>query len=176
MPRQSERVDHEVELVLGIGEGAATFGGRHVPEHEALRLLGGFAVGIDVTARDLQEQAKKKALPWAIAKGFDTFAVLGDFQRASEFSRASRLQLRVNGALRQEGALSEMVFSPARLISFLSSIFTLAPGDLIFTGTPAGVGPLTAGDRVEASLLTEEGGMLSRIDCRVSAETRENSG
>ncbi|MDZ7771535.1 MAG: fumarylacetoacetate hydrolase family protein [Balneolaceae bacterium] len=174
LPAASREVHHEVELVAAIakaeGSGAAGWaaspkagantgasGWKNVPEHEALRAVAGYAVGIDVTARDLQQQAKEKGHPWTVAKGYDTFAPLGSFVPSEEVPDPQKLQLSltVNGQTRQEDSTSLMLFPVARLIAYLSSIFTLMPGDLVFTGTPKGVSPLEEGDRIVAEL---EGG------------------
>jgi 2-keto-4-pentenoate hydratase/2-oxohepta-3-ene-1,7-dioic acid hydratase in catechol pathway len=148
LPAGIGRVDYEGEIVAAIGKG-----GRHIDEGRALGHVAGFAVGIDVTARDLQTEAKKKGQPWAISKGYDSFAALGNFVPASGLDAASlRFTLAVNEEVRQSGDAAAMESSVARLVSFLSRIFTLAPGDLIFTGTPEGVGPLHPGDRVTMEL------------------------
>ncbi len=165
IPKVSERVDHEVELVIAIGKV-----GRRVPEDRANEYIAGVGVGVDVTARDLQDQAKKKALPWAVAKGFDTFAVLGEFQSWSggnDFSGLD-LELSVNGERRQYGHVKDMLFSVPKLISWLSGVYTLAPGDLIYTGTPSGVAPIVAGDRLEASL-KQGGRVISSLKVGVEA-------
>ena len=167
LPKVSQRVDHEVELVIAIGRGGA-----QIPVHEALSHVAGVAVGIDVTARDLQEQAKKKALPWAVAKGFDTFAVLGDFAPLTTANGALEtfeLSLSVNGEKRQGGRVGDMLFSVPKLVSYLSSVFRLAPGDLIYTGTPPGVAPLLAGDQVTADLRDGAGQVVSAIQVGVRA-------
>ncbi len=146
LPKISQQVDHEVELVVAIGKR-----GKAVPVEKALEWVAGYAVGIDVTARDLQDEAKSKALPWTLSKGFDTFAPLGEFvPRAQSGDGPFTLELKVNGNLRQSGNTAEMVFSVSKLIAFLSEHFTLQPGDLIYTGTPSGVGPLLPGDKVQA--------------------------
>jgi 2-keto-4-pentenoate hydratase/2-oxohepta-3-ene-1,7-dioic acid hydratase in catechol pathway len=149
LPPGVGRVDHEVELVVAIGRA-----GRHIPSDRALGQVAGYGIGIDVTARDLQDQAKQKSLPWAVAKGYDTFAPLGSFVPAAEVPDPSSLSvhLSVNGALRQEGRTADMIWDVAELIAYTSGIFSLAPGDLIFTGTPSGVGPLAAGDRLVGEL------------------------
>lgn len=147
LPPQSTDVHHEVELVAVVGRR-----GRSVPEAEALTYLSGYAVGLDMTARDVQARAKAKGLPWTIAKGFDTFAPLGPIAPASDVADPQQLgiTLHVNGVMRQEGHTSLMLFPLAALVAYLSGIFTLEPGDLIYTGTPAGVGPVVAGDVLEA--------------------------
>lgn len=169
IPAMSQRVDHEVELVVAIGKG-----GRRISESEALSSVAGIGIGIDVTARDLQDQAKKKALPWAIAKGFDTFAVLGGFAPVPTgvALESLSLELLVNGEKRQDGRIVDMLFSVPKLIAFLSGIFTLQPGDLIYTGTPPGVAPLAAGDRVQAQLLSPQGQVLSQVQVGVGTEHR----
>jgi 2-keto-4-pentenoate hydratase/2-oxohepta-3-ene-1,7-dioic acid hydratase in catechol pathway len=143
------RVDHEVELVVAIGRA-----GRRIAAEHALHHVAGYGVGIDVTARDLQDKAKQKALPWAVAKGYDTFAPLGSFVPAAKVPDPSALTIRlaVNSEIRQNGRTADMIWDVAALIAYTSSIFSLAPGDLIFTGTPSGVGPLAAGDRLVAAL------------------------
>ena len=166
IPKVSHRVDHEVELVIAIGRVA-----RRISEDRAAEMIAAVGVGVDVTARDLQDQAKKKALPWAVAKGFDTFAVLGEFKPwsgGSDFSELD-LELSVNGERRQQGNVKDMLFSVPKLISWLSGVYTLAPGDLIFTGTPPGVAPILVGDRLEASLRVG-GRVLSALHAGVVAE------
>lgn len=169
LPPQSARVDPEVELVVAIGKQASW-----ISEEEASACIAGVAVGIDVTARDLQDKAKQKALPWAVAKGFDTFAVVGDFVPPKVSFSELALELSVNGTLRQRGAVSEMLFSVPRLISFLSTIFTLSPGDLIFTGTPPGVAPIQGGDRIVAAL-RRAGHVEALSQFAVSVRTRDAS-
>ena len=148
LPSQSNEVHHELELVVVIGEG-----GRHIPETEALNHVAGYALGLDVTARDLQAISKANEGPWSIAKGFDTFAPLGPLTPASNISdpQSLTIELKVNGEVRQHGSTAHMIFPVARLVSFLSSVFTLEKGDLIYTGTPEGVGPIKDGDVLEAT-------------------------
>ncbi len=149
IPTQSKDVHHEVEMVIAIGKS-----GKDIKQKEALSYIAGIGVGIDLTARDIQQKAKKKGLPWAIAKGFDTFAPISAFTPLTDAPPLNNieLELKVNGQIRQNGNTSNMIFSCEYLISFLSSIFTLNPGDLIFTGTPKGVSAILAGDKIEASL------------------------
>ena len=148
LPPQSQDVHHEVELVVAVGRG-----GKDIPERDALRHVDGYALGLDMTARDLQWKAKEGGLPWAVAKGFDTFAPLGEFVAAHKVPDPQKLRLRltVNGDLRQEGRTADMIFPVAHLVSYCSRIFTLMPGDLLFTGTPDGVGPVDDGDVLEAA-------------------------
>jgi 2-keto-4-pentenoate hydratase/2-oxohepta-3-ene-1,7-dioic acid hydratase in catechol pathway len=148
LPRQSDDVHHELELVAVIGKK-----GRHIAEADALGHVAAYALGLDLTARDLQAEAKSTKGPWSIAKGFDTFAPLGPLADAAEVGdpQALEIALSINGEERQRGTTDHMVFSVARIVSFLSSVFTLEPGDLIYTGTPEGVGPVRDGDRLEAT-------------------------
>jgi 2-keto-4-pentenoate hydratase/2-oxohepta-3-ene-1,7-dioic acid hydratase in catechol pathway len=154
LPRQSSDVHHEVEMVALLGEGVRAWGGRDIPEARALGCVRGYAVGIDVTARDFQKRAREQALPWAVGKGFDTFAPVGRFVDASRIAdpQALRVWLDVNGERRQNAGTDGMTFGLARLIHYLSGVFTLTPGDLIFTGTPGGVARFEHGDRLEAGL------------------------
>jgi len=147
LPPQSQNVHHEVELVAAIG---AT--GRNVAPENALDHVAGYAVGIDVTARDLQDEAKEQRHPWSVAKGFDTFAPLGPLAAPEAIGdpQAVTLRLRRNGQLQQEASTADMIFPVAELIAFCSRIFTLEPGDLLYTGTPSGVGPIEDGDTLEA--------------------------
>ena len=151
LPPTSREVHHEVELVVAIGRG-----GKQIPMKDALNYVDGYGLGLDMTARDLQQQAKAKGLPWAISKGFDTFAPLGPLARAHDVGDPQELdfELRVNGEVRQRARTVDMVFSVAFLISYCSGLFTLLPGDLIFTGTPEGVGLVGNGDLLEAGSST----------------------
>lgn len=149
LPAESADVHHEVELVAAIGKTC-----RRVAAENALENVAGYAVGIDVTARDIQQSAKEKGHPWTVAKGFETFAPLGNFLPAGELPDPQQLhlELSVNGRTRQSDPTSLMLFPVARLIAYLSGICTLCPGDLLFTGTPKGVSPLAEGDRLAAVL------------------------
>lgn len=153
LPHQSKEVHHEVELILAIGKG-----GKNISETQALSHIAGYGIGIDVTARDIQQKAKDRSHPWAVAKGFDTFAPISTFVEASTISdpQGLELQLMVNNEIRQHGYTKDMLFPVAQLIAYLSTIFTLQPGDLIFTGTPEGVSPIHSGDHVQAELIDPE--------------------
>ena len=142
-------VHHEVELVCLIGRR-----GKNIAQSDALSYIEGYAVGLDMTARDLQVQAKEKGHPWAVAKGFDTFAPLGPFVDRASISDPQdlTLHLTINGEVRQSGHTSDMIFPVAELISWCSGLFTLEPGGLLFTGTPEGGGPVHAGDRLKAEI------------------------
>ena len=149
LPSQSNDVHHEVEMVVAIGKA-----GKQIPKDQALDHIAGYGVGIDVTARDIQQQAKNDAHPWTVAKGFDTFAPISKFvtwHRIQDPQDVS-LKITVNGITRQSDNTKLMIFSIPELISHLSAIFTLQPGDLIFTGTPKGVSPIKSGDQIEATM------------------------
>lgn len=145
----TKEVHHEAEMVISIGKA-----GRFIKEDDAMSYISGYGIGIDVTARDLQSALKSKGQPWTLAKGMDTFAPIGNFVAGAGIANPTALTitLSVNGERRQSGITSDMIFSLPALISYLSGFVTLHPGDLIFTGTPAGVGPLKNGDKVTASL------------------------
>ncbi len=150
LPKQSNRVDHEVEVVLVIAKT-----GKNIPESEAHKYISHIGVGLDFTARDLQDKAKEKSLPWSIAKGFDTFAAISHFHpfdgNVEKLSNIA-FSLEVNGEFRQKGHTKNMLFSIPTIISYLSTIFTLSEGDLIFTGTPEGIATLKAGDKLTARI------------------------
>ena len=149
LPTSLGQVHHEVELVVAIGRT-----GRAIGEAVALEHVLGYAVGIDLTLRDLQSEAKSKGEPWALAKGFDGSAPVSMVvpkERAANVADLS-LTLDVNGARRQAGSTAQMIHDVAWLIAYASRWITLERGDLLFTGTPAGVGPVVAGDVVEARL------------------------
>jgi 2-keto-4-pentenoate hydratase/2-oxohepta-3-ene-1,7-dioic acid hydratase in catechol pathway len=149
LPTGLGSVHHEVELVVVIGRS-----GRAIPESEALEHVLGYAVGLDLTLRDLQSEAKKKGEPWDLSKGFDGAAPVSlavPKERAGDVS-ALTLTLDVNGVRRQEGSTGQMLHGVAALVAYASSWITLERGDLLFTGTPAGVGPVVAGDRLVAGL------------------------
>ena len=149
-PSMTQDLHHEVELVVALGADADGV----VALENALALVFGYGVGIDLTRRDLQNHAKEKRLPWDIAKGFDHSApVSALIPAAAAGDVTSRsLSLRVNGANRQQAPLSEMVFGVAEIIHELSRLFALKAGDLIFMGTPSGVAALQRGDRLEAGI------------------------
>jgi acylpyruvate hydrolase len=169
IPRFSKAIHYEVELVLKIGnrvecgQWAKKLGatpGRE-PESEAARALWSevsqVAVGIDWTARDVQDEAKKKGLPWTIAKGFDQSGSIGNWLDSSCWSSATdqmqrwKLELKVEGQVRQSDSLQSLLFSVPRILLELNAIFELKPGDCVFTGTPAGVGAVQTGQRIQAS-------------------------
>lgn len=150
LPEYSNEVHHEVELVVVIGKYA-----KDITKEEAWDYIAGFGIGIDATLRDLQKQAKEKGLPWAIAKGFRTSGPISKIVPVSEFTKNKndfQFELKINNEVRQIGSSLDMIYSVEELIEFLSHIFTLEPGDVIFTGTPEGVGKLNKGDKLFAEL------------------------
>jgi 2-keto-4-pentenoate hydratase/2-oxohepta-3-ene-1,7-dioic acid hydratase in catechol pathway len=144
LPPQSSRVDFEGELAAVIGRIA-----KNVPADKALEYVFGYTIANDVTARDLQQTDGQ----WARAKGFDTFCPLGPaIETDFDVDGDAVITTRVNGEVRQQGPISDMIFSLADVIAYASAAFTLLPGDVILTGTPAGVGPFAAGDTVEVEI------------------------
>ncbi len=148
-PGRTANLHHEIELVVAIGGS-----GRDVGVPEAIDLIYGYAVGNDLTRRDLQAEARKKGAPWDTAKGFDASAPITPIRRASEIGhpRHGRIWLEVNGVIRQDADIGEMTWSVAEILAELSAYYALRPGDLIFTGTPAGVGALAPGDLVRGGI------------------------
>lgn len=146
-PPATNNLHHEIELVAAIGKA-----GRDVPVGEALGHVFGYAVGVDLTRRDLQAAAKDKGYPWDSAKGFDDSAPISAIRRWSGAPPAGRIRLSVNGEVRQDASLTDMIWNVAEIVSEASRLWTLAPGDLIYTGTPEGVGKLVRGDRVEGEV------------------------
>ena len=136
-PPLSQDVHHEVELVVALGPGLEIFG---------------HAVGLDMTRRDLQAQAKKVGRPWEVAKGFDQSAPIGPIMRGHAPLASGAITLDVNGTRRQTGDIADMIWNVSEIIGELGRLFTLQPGDLIFTGTPSGVGPVARGDRLHAEI------------------------
>lgn len=149
LPPFSSELHHEVEMVIVIGKE-----GKNVPIRAAYEYVAGYAVGLDMTLRDVQDQAKKKGLPWSVAKGFDTSAPVSTILRKELIDDPHNLDisLKVNGQIRQHSNTSKMVFRVHDAVSYLSGVFTLEPGDLIFTGTPEGVSRVVPGDMLEATL------------------------
>lgn len=148
LPSLSQNVHYEGEIVVAIGKT-----GKNISPLDALNYIAGIGCGIDLTARDLQHHAKTNGLPWSIAKGFDGFAPISSFKSKENFDLEKlTFELLVNNNIRQNGIISDLIFSIPELISYLSSICTLYPGDLIFTGTPEGVGKVNKGDTVTVSI------------------------
>lgn len=148
IPPYGKECHHEVELAVLMGKA-----GKEISPAEALSHVAGYGVAIDLTLRDVQDELKKKGLPWEIAKGFDTSCPLSPFVPAETLDpRDTRLRLTVNGTVRQDDTTGKMIWNAAELISYLSGIFTLEPGDVILTGTPPGVSAIHSGDRLLAEI------------------------
>jgi fumarylpyruvate hydrolase len=148
-PPQTRDLQHEIELVAAIAKG-----GSNIAREDALSHVFGYGVGIDLTRRDLQQEAKDKKRPWDWGKGFDNSAPISALSRASKIGHpaAGRIYLTVNGAVKQDGDLSQLIWPVADVIAFISQSMRLEAGDLIYTGTPAGVGPVQPGDVLEGEV------------------------
>jgi len=163
-PQATKELHHEVELVVALGSG-----GTNIKAEEALSCVFGYAVGVDFTRRDLQAAAKKGGKPWDVAKGFDQSAPISTIRPVSNnmHPNSGTIQLSVNGEIRQQSDLNDMIWSVAEIIAELSAYFELKTGDLIYTGTPSGVSAVYAGDHLEATI-AEVGELAFDI---VAAET-----
>jgi fumarylpyruvate hydrolase len=148
-PSGSADVHHELELVVALASGGAAISAGRALDH-----VYGYAVGLDMTRRDLQAEAKKMGRPWDTGKAFDGSAPCSSIRRAAEIGHptAGAVVLEVNGAVRQRGDLGQLIWRIPEMIAYLSTLFTLAPGDLIFTGTPSGVGPVERGDVLKGAV------------------------
>jgi fumarylpyruvate hydrolase len=146
-PQATANLHHEIELVVALGAGGAD-----VPVDKALDLIFGYAVGVDLTRRDLQAAARDKGQPWEAAKGFDHSAPISPIRCGSGAPPQGRIALTVNGQPQQDAVVADMIWNVAEIIAEASKLWTLAAGDLIFTGTPEGVGPLVRGDAVEGEV------------------------
>jgi fumarylpyruvate hydrolase len=146
-PPRTANLHHEIELVAALKGGGADL----TPD-EALDMVLGYAVGVDLTRRDLQNAAKDKGQPWDAGKGFDGSAPISAIRPWTGAPPQGRIAISVNGEVRQQGAVADMIWSVAEVVSEASKLWRLAPGDLIFTGTPEGVGPLVRGDRVDGEV------------------------
>jgi fumarylpyruvate hydrolase len=148
-PSQSQDVHYEMELVAAIGKQ-----GRDIAPQQALEHVYGYALGLDMTRRDLQAQMKKMGRPWDIGKGFDASAPLGTIHPVSAIGHpaAGAIWLKVNGVDRQRSDISQLIWSVAETVAYLSTLFELFPGDLIYTGTPEGVGPIVRGDLMQGGV------------------------
>ena len=148
-PGRSADVHHEVELAVALGTG-----GSDIPVERAMRHVWGYAVALDMTRRDVQDEAKRLKRPWDTSKAFERSAPIGPLVPAADFGDPSRgaISLTVNGEIRQSGDLDQMIWKVPEMIAYLSTWFTLAAGDVILSGTPAGVGPVARGDRLEARI------------------------
>ena len=162
VPHPWESLDHEVELAVVIGQKA-----RDVPEATAMDYVGGYALGLDMTAREIQSSAKSAGLPWTVAKGQDTFTPISSILPKSMVPDPDNLELwlKVDGEIRQKGSTKDMIFKIPYLISHISSIMTLLEGDVILTGTPQGVGPVKVGQKITA-------GITNLLDIHFNVEKR----
>ena len=160
VPDDMGRIDYEAEVVVRICRL-----GKNIPTRFAHRYYDAVTVGIDFTARDLQRRASEAGLPWTICKGFDGSAAIGEWVEKEKFIDIQRLQfhLDINGRTVQEGRTSDMLYTVDEIISYISRFFTLKTGDLLYTGTPVGVGPVNIGDHLEGWL--EERKVLE-LNCR----------
>jgi 5-carboxymethyl-2-hydroxymuconate isomerase len=158
-PDYGNELHHEVELVLLIGE---TVKKADITKSE--KAIIGYGVGLDMTLRDVQNELKKKGHPWTLAKCFDTSAVISDFVLKIDYQIKldEKLELKVNGVVKQSDSLKSMIFNPAEIVEYISSVMTLEKGDLIFTGTPAGVSKVKTGDKLVAKL-----GDVAELFCTV---------
>ena len=158
-PDFSDMMHHEVELVLLIGTKI-----KNADESEAERAITGYGVGLDMTLRDIQNISKKKGEPWTIAKCFDTSAVISDFILKKNYNLTlnEEISLTVNGIVKQKEKLNKMIFNPAQLVEYISSLMALEEGDLVFTGTPAGVGKVERGDKLYAEISG-----IAKLECGV---------
>lgn len=148
-PTFTQNLHHEVELVVALGKTV-----RNISKNEANDAIAGYAVGLDMTARDVQSNAIKNGLPWSLSKGFDTSCVLSKFIKKSEYNLTfdESIMLYVNNVEKQNAKLNSMIFKPDFLISYISKLITLEQGDIIMTGTPAGVGPVVPNDVIFAKI------------------------
>ncbi|WP_373502959.1 fumarylacetoacetate hydrolase family protein [Aestuariivirga sp.] len=148
-PPHSSDVHHEVELVVALKSG-----GTNIPVDKALDHVWGYAVALDMTRRDLQGEAKKQGRPWEIGKAFERSGPVGPLHPATKVGHptAGRVELKVNGALKQEGDMNQIIWKVPEMISYLSEYFELQAGDIIMSGTPSGVGPVVKGDKIDAMI------------------------
>jgi acylpyruvate hydrolase len=148
-PKFSNELHHEVELLLLIGKDL-----KDANEKESTDAIAGYGVGLDMTLRDVQNELKKKGHPWTIAKCFDTSAVISDFISSKEYKLTleEEISLSVNGVIHQKEKLNMMIFPPVKLVQYISTVMKLERGDIIYTGTPAGVGKVNPGDSIQAEI------------------------
>lgn len=146
LPSYSNEIHHELELALLINKEAKSIESKNWENY-----VGGAGIALDLTLRDIQVQAKKKGLPWSVSKGFDSACPISSFVPLKKIKniRDLKIELYVNDKLRQAGNTNQMIFCPGKLLEYISSIFTLEPGDIVLTGTPSGVGPIQNGDNVK---------------------------
>lgn len=164
LPSISHDVHHEVELTVLIGRD-----GKNISQSSALEYVAGYGVGLDMTLRDVQAEAKKKGLPWTLAKGFDTSAPISDFVSSRSVPDPGVLvvRLNVNGVIRQQSSTSDLIFSVSTLIAYISQFVTLERGDIMYTGTPQGVSQVKSGDLLEAFLSDSKGTQLASLSAHI---------
>ena len=164
LPAISHDVHHEVELTVLIGKDA-----KNVAENSAMQHVAGYGVGLDMTMRDVQNEMKKKGLPWTLAKGFDTSAPVSSFvsSKLVPNPEALTLQLNVNGTTRQHSGTNDLIFPVSKLIAYISQFVTLEKGDIIFTGTPQGVSQVKSGDTLDATLSDSKGAILASLSVHI---------
>jgi 2-keto-4-pentenoate hydratase/2-oxohepta-3-ene-1,7-dioic acid hydratase in catechol pathway len=164
IPSISKDVHHEIELTVLIGKS-----GKNIPRESALQYVAGYGVGLDMTMRDVQFEAKKKGLPWSLAKGFDTAAPVSEFLTPDLTGdpMSLGLQLKINGKIRQASKTSKLIFSIDTIISYISQFMTFERGDIIYTGTPEGVSRVDHGDKLEAVLQHADGHVLTSLSVSV---------
>ena len=158
-PDYGNELHHEVELVMLIGETV-----KKANKAQSEKAIIGYGVGLDMTLRDVQNELKKKGSPWTLAKCFDTSAVISNIVLKKDYQLKldEKLELSVNGVIKQSETLKNMIFNPAEIVEYISSVMTLEKGDLIYTGTPAGVSRVNRGDKLEAKL-----GDFAELVCKV---------
>ena len=158
-PKFSQDMHHEVELVLLIGKTI-----KNASVEEAENAICAYGIGLDMTLRDVQSELKKNGQPWTLAKCFDNSAVISDFVSKEDFELTldEEILLKVNNEVRQKEKLNLMIFSPVKIVEYISSVMTLEEGDLIYTGTPAGVSKVIVGDKLHAEIKN-----LATLDCEV---------
>ncbi|MEK6756352.1 MAG: fumarylacetoacetate hydrolase family protein [Bacteroidota bacterium] len=163
-PHISKELHHDVEMTVLIGKG-----GKNILRGNAFNHVAGYGVGLDMTLRDIQSEAKKQGLPWTLAKGFDTSAPISSFVSLDMVTDPHDLdnQLRVNGTKRQRSNTKHFIFKVDELIAYISQFFTFERGDISFTGTPEGVASTVSGDRLEAQLCTPTGTVLASLTVSV---------
>lgn len=164
IPEISKDVHHEIELTVLIGKT-----GKNITSESALQYVAGYGVGLDMTMRDIQFEAKKKGLPWSLAKGFDTAAPVSEFIAPALTGDPTtfNLQLKINGKIRQSSNTSKLIFSVETIISYISQFMTFERGDIIYTGTPEGVSRIDHGDKLEAVLQHADGHVLTSLSVSV---------
>jgi len=164
IPTISNDVHHEVELTVLIGKR-----GKNISRESALQYVSGYGVGLDMTMRDVQLEAKKKGLPWSLAKGFDTSAPLSEFIPAALVGDPMSLsiQLKINGKVKQSSSTSKLIFPVDTIIAYISQFMTLERGDVIYTGTPEGVSRVDHGDTLEAVLQDGDGYVLASLSVSI---------